>query len=216
MPPFTQRFTGAFNVGHAAQEGRNGKPFVRKRESDVVPEFTQGLGRFRPQRHGVQALDRPFRMQTHHVLVKDLASQTHALVALLHLAQIIFFIRRQRPLELRGEQVLKVLFLHRHHRQCATGLAALQGHQRGAQGQILQFLIVIHVGFAVPAMLAAQPAHLRRSVIQPHLGHHFIFQQFQSPHGIIVRKAFRLLTGACVERSEQNGKVGDEAGHARN
>ena len=67
----------------------------------------------------------------------------------------------------------------------------------------------------MPAVFTAQPAHLGRTIVEPDFGHHFILQQFESSHGVVIHEAFGLLTGACVERAEQNGKIGDEAGHAQ-
>jgi hypothetical protein len=58
----------------------------------------------------------------------------------------------------------------------------------------------------MPAVIATQPAHLGGTVVEAHLGHHFIGQQFQSDHRIIIHETFRLLTGAFIERAEQKGR----------
>ena len=214
MPPLTQRFTCAGDVGHAAQEGRWRETFVRQRERDVIPKLRQIFRRFRPQRDGIHALDRPLRMQTNHVLVKNFAREPHALVALFHLAQIILLIRRERAAEFRREVVLEVFFLHRRLWQRATRVAPLHRHQAGAQGEIFQRLIAIDIGLAMPAMIAPQPAHLGGTLVETHLRHHFIFQHVDADDRIIIHESLGLLAHAFIKLQKQGGNGVGQGRHA--
>ena len=213
MPPVFERIPRGLHIRDAAQEERHDESLVRQRHGDVVPELAQRLRLLRPQRDRLGGFDLPLRVQAHHVLVKDLAGEHHALVALLQLREVVFLVGGQRTAELLRDHILKVLLRRMRRRQRATRLATLHRDERCAQGEVFQIFFT-RVALAQPAARRLQPAHVRRLLVQLHLRHHLVLEQVDAEHRVIVHEPFRLLAQAWIELLEQRGDFFGEGGHA--
>ena len=195
MTPVLQRIPRALHIRDAAQESRHDEPLIRQRYGDEIPKLPQRLWLLRPQGDRLRGLDLPLRLQAHHVLVENLARQRDALIALLHLREVVLLIRGERASELLGDEVFKVFLRRMRSWQRATCLTALHRHERGAQRQIIQRLVT-HIALTQPATRRLQPAHVRPLLVQLHLRHHFVFEEVDAFHRIIIDEPLRLLAQA--------------------
>ena len=119
--PFLHALPGPFAVGDNFEEFRILKVPFLKRVSDVIPEFENVVRWSRPEGEGIEGIDRPARIETYQVRVKNLAFELETTVASLQLAEEFVLFTGQATAQFRFNDLGQRLFAHfvGHLRQVA-------------------------------------------------------------------------------------------------
>ena len=172
----------------------------------VIPELHRSGGHLRPQGEGIIALNRPLRVQTHHVLVEDFLGLLHPLKALLHLAEVAFLAGLQLPSQKTFDDQLKGYFdwllFGVAGRDVAfdpdQGEAACQIAERGFIG----------IRVRLPAALLHLPAHVHGLVVEHHFRIQAVVLEVESDDGAVLGESFRL-TPEGFGKTLQKDRKGD-------